>query len=227
MARNVVFFFGAFLLATFVAFWPTYFTRIEKIPSWSMHAHGALLLAWLLLLIAQAWLIRDRRASIHRKLGKISFLLVPLIVISSLVVEHSTLVRAAGKYDLEALFFAFLVVALLCIFLLAFTLAMVHRRNMALHMRYMICTPLSMFDPVFARIIDVRFGIGYPVTQMITFTMIDAILLWLCWLDRHTPYRAFHTMLVAFVAVQIPALLVYRTTWWPGVVGWFASLPML
>ena len=119
-----------------------------------------------------------------------------------------------------------MIFALLLQLILVYSLAMVNRHTPALHMRYMICTPLSMFDPVFARIIDVRFGIGYPVTQMITFAMIDAILLWLCWLDRNTPYRAFHKMLAVFVAVQIPALLVYKTAWWAYAVAWFAGLPL-
>lgn len=226
MARNVVFFFAAFLLAAFIGFWPTYFTRMEAVASWRVHVHGALLLGWCLLLIVQAWLIRDRRGSVHRRLGKASFLLAPLIVISSVLVEHGALVRAAGKYDPESLYFAYLVVALLVVFLLAFALAVIHRRTMALHMRYMICTPLAMFDPVFARILDVRLGIHYPAGQMITFTMVDAILLWLCYLDRNTPYRAFHGMLAAFVAVQIPAFFVYKTAWWLDVVAWFAGLPI-
>lgn len=226
MARNVVFYFAAFLLAAFVGFWPTYFTRIGAMASWRVHAHGALMLGWCLLLIAQAWLIRDQRGPLHRRLGKASFLLAPLIVISSVVVEHDSLVRGAGNHDAESLFFAYLIVALLFVFLLAFALAMVHRRTMALHMRYMICTPLAMFDPIFARILDVRLGIHYPAGQMITFTMIDAILLWLCYLDRNTPYRAFHKMLAAFVAVQIPAFFVYQTAWWPDVVAWFVNLPI-
>jgi len=226
MARNVVFFFAAFLAATFVGFWPTYFTRIEAVASWRVHAHGALMLGWCLLLIAQAWLIRNRRGSLHRRLGRLSFLLAPLIVVSSVVVEHGALVRSAGRNDPESLFFAYLVVALVFIFALAFTLAIVHRRTTALHMRYMICTALAMFDPVVARILDVRFGIGYPTGQLITFAMIDAILLWLCHLDRNTPYRAFHRMLAAFVAVQIPAFFVYKTTWWPDIVARFAALPI-
>ena len=226
MARNVVFWFAAFLLAVFVGFWPTYVARLGEIPSCRVHAHGALLLAWCLLLVAQAWLIRDRRGALHRRLGKVSFVLVPLIVVSSVVVEHGSLARAAGKLDEEALFFAYLVMALMSVFVLAFVLAIVHRKVMALHMRYMICTLLAMFDPVFARIIDVRLGIAYPVQQMITFAMIDAILLWLCWRDRDTPHRAFHGMLAAFVAVQVPAFFVYRTAWWRDVVAWFAGLPI-
>ena len=226
MARNVVFFFVAFLLAAIIGFWPTYLTRMEAVATWRVHAHGALMLGWCLLLIAQAWLIRDRRGPLHRKLGKLSFVLVPLIVISSMVVEHGSLVRDAGKYSLESLFFAYLILALLFVFVLAFTLAIVHRRTMALHMRYMICTPLTMLDPVFARIFDVRLGIGYPTGQIMTFAMIDVILLWLCYLDRNTPYRAFHRILAAFLVVQVPAFFVYKTAWWPDVVAWFVGLPI-
>ena len=226
MARNVVFFFAAFLAAAFVGFWPTYFTRIGAIASWRVHAHGLLMLGWCLLLIAQAWLIRDRRGSLHRSLGKLSFLLAPLIVISSVAVEHGSLLRSTGKNVPESLFFAYLTTALVLIFALAFTLAIVYRRTAALHMRYMICTPLAMFDPVFARILDVRLGIGYPTGQLITFAVIDAILLWLCYLDRNTPYRAFQRMLAAFVAVQIPAFFIYKTTWWPNIVAWFVALPI-
>jgi uncharacterized membrane protein len=226
MARVVVFWFAAVLLAVVIGFWPTYVVRIGEMSSWRVHAHGALLLAWCLLLVAQAWLIRDRRGALHRNLGKVSFALVPLIVVSSVVVEHGALVRAAGKLDEEALFFAYLVMALMSVFLLAFVLAIAHRKVMALHMRYMTCTLLAMFDPVFARILDVRFGIQFPVQQMITFAMIDAILLWLCYRDRDTPHRAFHGMLAAFVAVQVPAFFVYKTAWWRDVVAWFATLPI-
>lgn len=226
MARNAVFFFSAFLAAAFVSFWPTYFVRIGEIPSWRVHAHGALMLAWFLLLIAQAWLIRSQRRPWHRVLGKTSFALVPLIVVSSVVVEHASLLRDGAKISTESLFFAYLIVALLLTFVVAFTMAMVHRKNMALHMRYMICTSLAMLDPVFARILAVRFDILYPNGQMITFAMIDGILLWLCYLDRNTRHRAFHTMLVLYVVVEIPAFFIYKTTWWAEAVAWFAALPV-
>ena len=226
MARNAVFFFAAFLLAAIVGFCPTYFSRMEAMASWRVHAHGALLFAWCFLLIAQAWLIRDRRGATHRALGKVSFVLAPLIVVSSLLVEHGTLVRAAGKYDTETLYFAYVIVALMAVFVVAYGLAIVHRRTPALHMRYMMCTPLVMFDPVLARILDVRFGIGFGTGQMITYACVDAILLWLCYLDRNTSYRVFHKMLAVFVLAQLPTFFIYKTAWWAGLVAWVAGLPM-
>ena len=226
MARNAVLFFAAFLLSAIVGFWPTYFTRMEAMASWHVHAHGALLFGWCLLLIAQAWLIRDRRGAWHRALGKVSYLLAPLIVITTLVVEHGVLVRAAGQYNAETLYFAYVIPALLVPFVLAYGLAIVNRRTPALHMRYMICTPLTLVDPVFARILDVRFGIGFGPGQMITFAFVDAILVWLCLNDRHTKYRVFHKMLALFVLLQLPTFFFYKTAWWPGVVAWFAGLPI-
>lgn len=226
MARNAVFFFAAFVVAAFIGFWPTYLVRISEVPSWRVHAHGALMLAWCLLLVAQAWLIRAQRRPWHRALGKVSFVLVPLILLSSVVVEHGSLVRDGAKISQESLFFAYLIIALLVTFVVAFALAIMHRKTVALHMRYMICTPLAMLDPVFARILAVRLDIGYPTGQMITFAMIDGILLWLCYLDRNTPYRAFHRMLALYVVVQIPAFFLYKTAWWAGAVAWFAALPI-
>lgn len=226
MARNAVFFFGAFLLAALAGFWPTYFTRIREIPSWHAHAHGVLMLGWCLLLIVQGWLIRDRRGPVHRQLGKVSFLLFPLIVFSGFQVEHAALLREGGKYNLETLFFAYQVLALLGVFILAYVLAIAHRRTPPLHMRYMICTPLTMFDPVFARIFGVQFGVPFGSAQILTFAMIDGILLWLCYLDRNTPHRVFHKMLAVFLVVQIPTFFVYETSWWPRVVEAFVKLPL-
>lgn len=226
MTRSAVFYFVALLLAALIAFWPTYFTRIEEMASWRVHAHGALLLAWLLLLIAQAWLIRDRRGAWHRALGKVSYVLAPLIVVSALVVEHGVVQRAAGKYDEETLYFSYVVLALLILFVLSYARAIANRRTPALHMRYMMCTALAMVDPVFARILDVRLGIGIGAGQIITYTMVDAILLWLCFNDRNTSYRVFPKMLVAFVLVQLPTFFFYKTAWWPDFVAWYAALPI-
>ena len=49
------------------------------------HVHGALLLSWLLLVIAQAFLVR-RRLRIHRKLGWAALVLAPAIAVSTALV---------------------------------------------------------------------------------------------------------------------------------------------
>lgn len=221
--QRSAFHFIALFAAALVGFWPTYFVRLGEIPSWRVHVHGALMFGWIAMLIAQACLIRWRRQDTHRALGKFSYVLAPLIVISGVVVERDSLVRLGGKINEEAYFFAYLVPALLLLFAVLYGLAMYHRKTPVKHMRYMIGTALVMIDPIFARILDVHMGIGFGAGQLITFALTDAILIVLAYADRRSGARTFPIILMGFLLFQVPAFVVCRMAWWPDVVRAFAG----
>lgn len=63
-----------------------------------IHVHGALLFAWLLFFIAQAWLIQSGSVLLHRRLGMFGVLLCLAIVVSGVLVGLSAIRRdlAAG-----------------------------------------------------------------------------------------------------------------------------------
>jgi len=218
-ARNGVFWFAGFLAAVLAAFWPTYFMRIDRMASPLVHLHGALLFGWCLLLVAQAGLMRGGQRAVHRRLGRLAWVLGPAIVVSSLAVEHGALRRAAGKLGPEDLYFAYVIASLLLLFALTFGLAMFHRRRPALHARYMLCTPLTMIDPVFARILGVHFDVPYVTGQFTTYGMTDVVLAALWVADRRSGHGVFPRMLVAFVLLQAPTFFVYRTAWWAQLVA--------
>ncbi len=69
--------FIVFFAFVILAFWFTYFTRILDQENYRMHLHGIALILWCLMLIAQALLIRLNYRSLHRQIGKFSYLLVP------------------------------------------------------------------------------------------------------------------------------------------------------
>ncbi|HEX5045485.1 MAG TPA: hypothetical protein VFX89_00055 [Gammaproteobacteria bacterium] len=64
-----------------------------------VHVHGALMLSWLVLLLAQSALVSTGRAQLHRTLGRVSFALAPALAIvmiaASLASYHRQL--AAGR----------------------------------------------------------------------------------------------------------------------------------
>src|SRR5687768_7292591 len=70
-------FFVVFLGLTVWAFWPSYFARLFEQPTVLHHAHGVVLAAWLVMLVTQAHLIRTQRRSLHRQIGKLSYVLAP------------------------------------------------------------------------------------------------------------------------------------------------------
>ena len=55
-------------------------------PPLVVHLHAAAMSAWLLLLLAQSWLVPTGRASTHRKLGLTSLWLVPTVTILMIAV---------------------------------------------------------------------------------------------------------------------------------------------
>jgi len=84
--RRAVFGFGALLLLTIPAFWRSYFFPPKIEPAVRVHVHGIAMFMWLILLVTQATLIRKRSPPLHRAVGTASYVLFPVIFVSTLSV---------------------------------------------------------------------------------------------------------------------------------------------
>src|SRR5689334_3909366 len=73
---------------TLFAFWPAYFGRLGQAP-FAFHAHGLTATAWILLVMAQSWSIHARRFALHRQLGQLLFVAVPLFVAGGAIAVQS------------------------------------------------------------------------------------------------------------------------------------------
>ena len=90
--KNIVVYFVSFLLLAIWAFWPSYFSHILTDIEPHIHFHGITMSLWCLMLIGQAFLIRLKKYKIHRVVGKFSYLLAPLILISGFNTAHASIV---------------------------------------------------------------------------------------------------------------------------------------
>ena len=104
--RNSVYFFGAPALFAIAAFWPSYPSRIAAVEELHVHAHGVVMASWLLMLIAQAFLIRTDRRPTHRPNGKVSYVLAPLVVLSPLSLMHLRLADSGEAPSRDLLYFS-------------------------------------------------------------------------------------------------------------------------
>jgi len=227
--------FATFTLAMILAFWPSYFSRLADQPSPHHHAHGLAMTLWLGLLVAQATLMRAGRKTLHRQLGLVSYALVPVIVVVTARFAHYTLreVPALGNYGL---FFLALVLLTLVAFVTLFALAMLYRRQPALHARFMIATLFPLFTPVTDRLIGrfapSVFGMvptldGSPLVQCSGFLMADAILGGLAIWDWRRSHRVVFFVALAIVMVyQTSVLTFHRFGFWQAFGPWFLSLPL-
>lgn len=223
--RRSVFYVAGLLLLAIPAFWPTYLNPPKVEADWHVHVHGIAMFLWFALLITQTGLIRANGRSLHRSIGKLSYALVPVIVASTFLLANYRMRQGLNE---ELLYFFYLQVALMAVFVLAYSLAIRHRRTPAIHARYMLCTALAVLDPIVARILFNSLGTDYPWTQVATFGMVDAILLGLMLRDRRegNGLRVFPVMLAVFVATQIPTFFLYKMSVWRAFTAGFAALPL-
>ena len=219
-------FFGALLLLAIPAFWPSYLFPKQYETDWHVHVHGIALFLWALLLIAQPWLIHAGKLRIHRRLGKASYVLAPVIVASTLLLVRYRMHDSAPTFD--QLYFLCVQIALMTIFSVAYVQAIRWRRTGGIHARYMVCTGIAMIDPILARILYNGAGLDIPWLQGVTYLLTDMILL-LLWLRDHRArngIRVFPAMLALCVAVELPTFFLPQMDAWKSLVTEFARLPL-
>ena len=230
-SRSYLFFLVFFGLAIF-GFWLTYFTRLDQQPSYRMHTHGAGMILWCLMLIAQGLLIRMKKNAWHRLLGKASFLLVPFIVWSTLDLLRFTLMGILEFGPLNYYFIALVVNALVA-FVLFYGLGIFHvyKRQTGVHARYMLCTVFPMVTPVTDRIIHIHFPEllrfvpviqGAPIAPALGFLLADILVLALCIWDwtAHRRWNVFPVVLLVLVLYHVSVLQFYRYGFWQRFCEW-------
>ncbi|MFI5161191.1 MAG: hypothetical protein ACHQHN_07930 [Sphingobacteriales bacterium] len=162
----VAIFIGIIYLFVQLGFFKTYIIHFPQFEGFKLlhHIHGMLMSGWMLLLIVQPLLIRAGKYKTHRFLGKLSYLLAPLVVASMFLIVrlsyHKLLLTTPEK---EIIPFTALNIPQLFTFSLFYLLAIIHIRkgNTAKHMRYIIGTALIMIPAGLARILINYFKVDF------------------------------------------------------------------
>jgi len=149
--RTAVFWFIALLVILVAGFWNSYFSIFFDGPARAHHFHGLSMLAWVLLLINQAWLMRARKLDLHRKTGKLSYIVAPLVVISGVVATYYNIGGIEDPLQPFALSIFHLGLYSTLAFAILYSLAMIHRSDVQYHARYMIATALVFLVPGLSR----------------------------------------------------------------------------
>ncbi len=133
--------------------WGFYRSYTSQFPTFAnattvIHIHGALLMIWLTLLVVQPILIYLKKAKLHRSIGKLAFVLGPLIIISMFLVGKGAYWRGLEVVsETDMLSTLVLDIRGLFSFAIFWALAMAYRKTPAAHMRYMIATGILAIGP--------------------------------------------------------------------------------
>ena len=169
------FYFLLLMLVAFAAFYPSYFSRLAQTDA-VRHFHGIVASSWLALLTNQALLMRYRRVALHRRLGKLAYVLAPLFVVSGLLITQQ---MARGANPFQAAFgsrLAFVDLLATAGFATCVVLAIRDRRQVQRHARWMACTALLLLPPALGRLapllpfvqsFDAAFHTAFVATELL------------------------------------------------------------
>ncbi len=213
-------------LVAFAGFAPSYYlkSRFGLGPQLSglMHLHGALMTAWMLLLVAQTQLVAWGRTVWHRRLGICGIVLLTALVV---VFTRLALVRAhegtLGPGFLPPL--RFLAVPLMSIIVVPGLIgaALYYRRRSDYHKRLMLLANLEIITPAAARLAALA-GLFPPVA----FIGVDLFLVAMALRDRRTLSRLHPATLwggIFLVASQPLRLAISALPAWIPFARWLAG----
>ena len=228
--RYSVLFFAVVAISAVVGFWPDYLSRILDEPAAVVHIHGALMSLWLALLISQAYLIRSNRRAIHRQIGKLSYVLAPLVFVSIATIRHNAMIETGDpiiEQDLRLLFPN--VIGQPLMFAFAYGLAIYYRHDPATHARFMLCTPIPMAGPIFNRVMgfyfmNEDFALAAQITNSVLLISLVLLSVW-DW-RSHRKLNVFPVILGATLMLRVFYTLAAGSDFQIQFAEWYTSLPL-
>lgn len=236
--HNLGYWFLLFIVLSFAGFYHTYFVKLLDIKTPIIHIHFLLMGLWILMLVAQPFLIKYKKLAAHRLLGKVSYVLVPLVLLSAWLLARSGYYReieqlrevaSAGLNSmtefeiLKAAAVEPAAIIALMIFPLFYVLGIRHRKQSSKHARYMLATALILLGPTVDRIIFINLGVKSILgvsSYFVSMLIIDLILAFLLYVDfkngRETKTLSY--CLLIFITSQLAFYILPNFDWWAVVV---------
>ena len=153
--KAIIFGMGLLFILIQIGFHSTYlqyFPTFEKF-TWLHHIHGALMASWIILLMVQPVLIHKGKLKAHRFIGKLSYIIAPLMIVSMCLIlrlsYHKLVLNSSIEDEMSN---QAPIIMQLFSFTVLYGLAIFYRKHTFYHMRFMIGTALLMIIPIVGRI---------------------------------------------------------------------------
>jgi len=214
----------------FLGFWPTYFSKyFDGTANFNLYFHFHFMMAslWIGLLIVQPLLIKKKKLAIHKQIGKLSFIILPLFIISVILLKHH---QIGGKVTEGLGASLWLQLKDIIIISVMNTIAIVNRHTIQIHARAMIATGIVFIEPTLGRFIiltvlpEPNFILGLGITVAIMYTLIISLII----IERkQTSGRwVFPLLLLLFMVFHYLIFNQVSFPLWDSFAKWFVELPL-
>lgn len=211
---NLGYFFLILIVFVGLGFYYPYFSLFPQFKSITalIHIHTIALMLWVCILIAQPLLIRYQKYKPHKILGRVTYFLMPVVIITLFGVVRKQYNEGIEQKmtpfeSFETVFTSFAGIFTILIYYLC-AIFSIRKGNVALHMRWMICLFLEFIPPTFGRTLGYWFGIRQLYTYSISIGFGATILILLVIADKkkkmnYAPYLVALSLYVVVNAVWL------------------------
>jgi hypothetical protein len=199
-----------------IGFFKTYIQHFPKFEEYTarhgntrynfiMHFHGMMMMGWVWMLLLQPILILKGKIKLHRRLGSLSYVLAPLVVLSLYLANRDQYHNlSASESQTAAITQLAISLPEGVFFAILFSLAIVYRHRPALHMRFMCSTAFLFINPALARMFRTYFDLpGFATSSLIVLSLAGAV----------TVVDSWRTKRVSPFTLVFGLLLLHRIVW--------------
>lgn len=222
--RLATYLFLAMFPLAVVGFWPTYVTKLTS-TSISYHLHAFVLMLWMGMLLTQVVLVRTGRMGLHRIVGRSSFVVAPLLVVTAFVVTRQMLGGPGAERSPFVLQLLVLPLGAALQFSLTYALGIYYRKQPELHVRYMMSTAPILIAAATHRIFLNAGLSSLSASTNANFILQEVVAIALILNDlRLGKIRAPFVVLLVLTGVShIMFLTVSETQWWHTLADWIGG----
>lgn len=190
----------------------------------SVHIHGMLFMGWMVLYVVQNALVATGNVGVHRRLGWLSALWIPAMIVAALYVIVAMLRRGTVPFFFTPIYFLSFDVMTLVSFAAVAGAAIRLRRRTDWHRRLMFCGMAALTGPGFGRLLPMPLLIPWAGEASVAAAMLFPA--WGILSDRRREGRihpAWWWGLAAILGGQIIAEIVARTPLGLSLYDWVAA----
>ncbi|HEY1216318.1 MAG TPA: hypothetical protein VGE93_22065 [Bryobacteraceae bacterium] len=184
-------------------------------------AHAILFSAWLALLTAQVLFVRTKRLRLHKKIGRVGYVLVPLMVYSAVAAELHSQRFYIQRHDDDLHFFILPLFYATAFGALSTWALLVAKRDPVSHKRLILLATSVIVGAAYARWwgneLTALFGDDFWGTLLNTFAGTNLLLAAAVGYDfatRGRVHRTYLTIVPVILASELTCSYVYHADWW-------------
>lgn len=168
-------------LISLAGFFNSYISKFPNLDEFPIliHIHFAAFLCWFILLIIQPVLIKQKKYRLHRKLGKLSYFLAPILVITILILVKIKVQRLLPVSESDATVNALIGLMDALSFSIYYIIAMVNKQNVRWHVAFILAASLIILNPGMARLFnEIKPGLGMLASIIVPFAVSIGIIIY-------------------------------------------------